>query len=131
MKMQTATQTKILVVDDDDNFRETLTDAMSLKDVTVTGAESAEVAFSSLSSTKPSVILLDVQLPDANGVDLCRKIKADKRYEGVPVVLMSAKFTEPADRAEGLLEGADAYLSKPVGLDSLWEEIRYLLDRPS
>lgn len=129
--METLTKTKILVVDDDDHFRETLTDAMELKDVSVTGAVTAEDAFSSLSATIPSVILLDVQLPDSNGVDLCRRIKSDKRFRKVPVVLLSGKFTEPADRAEGLLTGADAYLSKPIGLDSLWDEIRYLLDRPS
>ena len=44
------------------------------------------------------------------------------------MVLLSAKYTEPADRAEGLLTGADAYLSKPINIDALQEEIRYLVD---
>ncbi len=129
--METLIKTKILVVDDDDHFRETLKDAMELKNVSVTGAMTATEAFSSLSTTGPSVILLDVQLPDTNGVELCRRIRSDNRFRGVPIVLLSGKFTEPADRAEGLLAGADAYLSKPIGLDCLWDEIRYLLDRPS
>ena len=131
VEASTTTKTKILVVDDDDLFRETLSDAMSLRDVDVTGAMCARDAIDELSRGLPSIILLDVQLPDGNGMDLCRRIKLDPRSRGIPVVLLSAKFTEPADRAEGLLTGADAYLSKPVGLESLWEEIRYLLDRPA
>jgi len=128
--MATATQTTILVVDDDDNFRETLADAMELKDMHVEGAVCASDALKRLSSGRlPSLILLDVQLPDANGVELCRGLKKDERYRKVPVVLLSAKYTEPADRAEGLLTGAAAYLSKPINLDTLWEEVDYLLDK--
>ncbi|MFH1725709.1 MAG: response regulator [Elusimicrobiota bacterium] len=127
--MATATQTCILVVDDDDNFRETLSDAMALKDMHVEGAVSGSQALEHLGSRRPSVILLDVQLPDVNGFQLCRALKRDDRYRDVPIVLCSAKYTEPADRAEGLLTGADAYLSKPINPESLCEEVRYLLDR--
>jgi len=75
------------------------------------------------------LIILDVQLPDMNGFELCRALKKDERFRDVPVVLLSAKYTEPADRAEGLLTGADAFLSKPISLESLWDEVCYLLDR--
>ena len=126
--MTTATQTTVLLVDDDAHFRETLTDAMSLKDVRVESAGSVADARLALSQGLSSVILLDVQLPDVSGVELCRQLKRDPRTKGVPVVLLSAKYTEPADRAEGLLTGADAYLSKPINIDALQEEIRYLVD---
>lgn len=126
--MTTATQTTVLLVDDDAHFRETLADAMSLKDVRVESAGSVADARRALAERLPSVILLDVQLPDVSGVALCRELKRDPRTKGVPVVLLSAKYTEPADRAEGLLTGADAYLSKPINIDALQEEIRYLVD---
>lgn len=127
--MATATKTTILVVDDDDHFRETLTDAMALKDVVVEGAVSGAEAAARLKARRPSLIILDVQLPDVHGFELCRRLRNDARYKDVPVVLLSAKFTEPADRAEGLLTGADAYLSKPISLEALWDEVRYLLDK--
>jgi len=119
----------ILVVDDDDNFRETLSDAMALKGVPVDGAGSCEAASRQLLDNRPSLILLDVQLPDTNGLEFCRTLKQDERYQDVPVVLLSARYTEPADRAEGMLAGAASYLSKPLSLDCLWDEVSYLLDR--
>lgn len=125
--MTTATQTTVLLVDDDAHFRETLTDALSLKDVLVESAGSVGDARRALAERLPSVILLDVQLPDLSGVELCRQLKRDPRTKGVPVVLLSARYTEPADRAEGLLSGADAYLSKPINVEALQDEIRYLI----
>ena len=110
-------------------FRETLADAMSLKDVEVSGAGSAAEAMSVLAERLPSLILLDIQLPDANGVELCRRLKRDPRTKRIPVLMLSAKYTEPADRAEGLLTGAEAYLSKPVNLDALWDEVRQIIKR--
>ncbi|TBR17568.1 response regulator [bacterium] len=126
--MTTATQTTVLLVDDDAHFRETLADAMALKDVRVESAGSVSEAKRALAEHLPSVILLDVQLPDVSGVELCRQLKRDPRTKGVPVVLLSAKYTEPADRAEGLLTGADAYLAKPINIEALQDEIRYLVD---
>ena len=127
--MTAATQTTLLLVDDDAHFRETMADAMSLKDAAVDGAATAAEALRLLEARRPAVILLDIQLPDANGVEFCRRLKRDPKTRGIPVVMLSAKYTEPADRAEGLLTGADAYLSKPINLDSLWDEISYLIDK--
>jgi len=121
-------QTSVLVIDDDPRFRETLSDAMELKSISVDGAGSAGQALQRLGAHRPSLILLDVQLPDVHGFELCRALKSDERFADIPVVLLSARFTEPADRAEGLMAGAEAYLSKSIGMESLWEEVRYLLD---
>lgn len=119
----------ILIVDDDGHFRETLTDALSLKAFKVHTAESGSLALKTLEAATPSLILLDVQLPDMHGFELCRMLKKSTRLKDVPIVFLSAKYVEPADRAEGLLAGADAYLSKPVNLEALWDEVRYLLGR--
>lgn len=125
----TSEKTSILIVDDDGHFRETLSDALSLRKLDVQSATSGAEALKSLEKSTPSLILLDVQLPDIHGFDLCRILKRSTRLRGVPVVFLSAKYTEPVDRAEGLLAGADAFLSKPVSLEALWEEVRYLLDK--
>ena len=121
----------ILVVDDDHHFRETLTDALGLKAFNVSAAESGSVALKALEESTPSLILLDVQLPDMHGFELCRMLKKSTRLKNIPIVFLSAKYVEPADRAEGLLAGADAYLSKPLNLDALWDEVHYLLDKAS
>lgn len=122
-------EASILIVDDDTHFRETLTDALSLRKLQVHSVTTGAEALKILEDMTPSVILLDVQLPDIHGFDLCRILKRSQRFKGVPIVFLSAKYTEPADRVEGLIAGADAYLSKPIGLEALWEEVRYLLDK--
>lgn len=119
----------ILVVEDDGHFRETLSDALSLKRLKVRGVSSGKDAVEALEAETPALILMDVQLPDTHGFDLCRRLKRSPRLKNVPIIFLSARYTEPADRAEGLLAGADAYLSKPVNLDVLWEEVNYLLEK--
>jgi len=119
----------VLIVDDDLNFSETLMDALTLQKIKAYTAGSGTEALKKLTQIEPSIILLDVQLPDIHGFELCRILKRSDRHKNIPVVFLSAKFTEPADRVEGLLAGADAYLSKPVSLEALWEEVHYLLDK--
>lgn len=127
--MSIATQTTILLVDDDHQFRETLMDAMSLKGARVEGIANGKDALAALEGPLPSLIILDVQLPDTHGFELCRAIRHSPRTQDIPVILLSGRYTEAADRAEGLLTGAAAYLSKPVNPETLWEEVCYLLDR--
>ena len=122
-------QASILIVEDDVHFRETLMDALALKRLRVNAVSSGRDAEAALERETPSLILMDVQLPDTHGFDLCRRLKRLPGLKNVPIVFLSARYTEPADRAEGLLAGADAYLSKPVNLDVLWEEVSYLLQK--
>ena len=128
--MEPAVKTTVLLVDDDAHFRETLADAMSFKEVQVDCATTCADALKRLEGSLPAQILLDVQLPDMHGFEFCRALKRSERLRSIPVVFLSAKYTEPADRAEGLLAGAEAYLSKPMNLETLWDEMRYLLDKP-
>jgi len=121
----------ILIVDDDRNFIDTLEDGLKLKNVEaeITVAKSAHEAIDVLSKTIPSLIILDVQLPDMHGVEFMRTIKDTERLKSVPVIFISAKYTEPADRSEAMLAGGGSFFSKPVGIDELWTEIKYLLDK--
>ena len=121
----------ILIVDDDANFIETLRDGLKLKnvDAEVAVAASAREALDALAKAVPSVIILDIQLPDMHGVEFLRVLRESARLKGVPVIFISAKYTEPADRSEAMLAGAGAFFSKPVDIDELWKELRYLLDK--
>ena len=122
---------KILIVDDDKNFIDTLEDGLKLKnaDAEVAVAKSAREALNALAVSVPSVIILDIQLPDMHGIEFLRVIRESSRLKKVPVVFISAKYTEPADRSEAMLAGAGAFFSKPVDIDELWKELQYLLDK--
>jgi DNA-binding response OmpR family regulator len=121
----------ILIVDDDNNFIDTLEDGLKLKNVhaEITVARSAHEAIDALSKTVPSIIILDVQLPDMHGVEFMRTIRDTARLNKVPVIFISAKYTEPADRSEAMLAGGGSFFSKPVDIDDLWAEVEYLLGR--
>ncbi len=121
----------ILIVDDDKNFAETLQDSLRLKkvDAVISGAGTAHEALSILAREVPSAIILDIQLPDMNGVEFVKVIRASARLKDIPVLFISAKYTEPADRSEAMLAGASAFFSKPADVDELWRELKYLVDR--
>lgn len=121
----------ILIVDDDKNFIDTLEDGLKLKnvDAEIAVAKSAREAMDVLGTVVPSVIILDIQLPDMHGVEFLRVIRESARLKNVPVLFISAKYTEPADRSEAMLAGAEAFFSKPIDIEELWKEIKYLIDR--
>ncbi|MEK7722054.1 MAG: response regulator [Elusimicrobiota bacterium] len=121
----------ILIVDDDRNFIETLKDGLKLKnaDAEINTAASAREALDALTAAAPSIIILDVRLPDMHGVEFLRVIRESERLKDVPVIFISARYTEPADRSEAMLAGAGAFFSKPVDVEELWKELKYLLGR--
>ncbi|MEI7481551.1 MAG: response regulator [Elusimicrobiota bacterium] len=121
----------MLIVDDDRNFIDTLSDGLKLKNVEaqITVVNSAREAIDVLAKTIPSIIILDVQLPDMHGVEFMRTIKQTERLKKIPVIFISAKYTEPADRSEAMLAGGGSFFSKPVDIDELWAEVKYLLDK--
>ena len=121
---------KILIVDDDKNFIETLDDNFKVKDANaeITVAKSAKEALALMDKSVPSIIVLDVQLPGMQGTEFLKVIKDSEKLKDIPVILISAKYTEPADRADAVLNGAASFFSKPIDIDDLWTEMKYLLD---
>ncbi len=87
-----------------------------------TGADALRLA-----TTQPSLMVLDVHLPDLLGTEVVRKLKADPATRSIPVLQLSASFTEETDRAVGLEAGADAYLTEPVATELLLATIHALL----
>jgi PAS domain S-box-containing protein len=76
---------------------------------------------------KPDLVVLDVNLPDIDGFEVCKRIKAHPATTGIPVLHLSAVYVTPQDRTHGLEEGADAYLTKPVEPDELIAHVHALL----
>ena len=91
------------------------------------GAGTGEKALKEAAAAKPDVILMDVNLPDINGFDLCRAMKDDPATAGIPVVLISGDVRDKDRMIEGLGMGGAIYLLKPVDLDVLKAKLEALL----
>jgi twitching motility two-component system response regulator PilH len=76
----------------------------------------------------PSLILLDVVMPQRNGFQLCRELKGNARFCGIPVVLVTSKNSD-SDRFWGKQQGADGYVVKPFSEDDLLRTVRHLVGR--
>ena len=113
----------ILVVDDDSMYTTMLRIILEGNGYTVTMIESAVRALDSLDFNEYDLILLDVVMPDVDGLDLCRRIRATSR---VPILFVTVR-SDMSDRKLGLRAGADDYLAKPFDPQELLARIRALL----
>ncbi len=117
---------QVLVVDDERAVRNALRRAFTLAGYDVTEAEGGEPAVSLLARSSPDVVVLDVLMPDVDGLEVCRRMRA--AGDRTPVLMLTARETV-ADRVAGLDAGADDYVVKPFDLDELLARIRALLRR--
>jgi putative two-component system response regulator len=102
---------RILLVDDDPALRTLLKTTFEVADVDVVEAHDAAAAYRAIADARPSVIVLDVNMPGKTGLDLCRELKADAATRDIPIVLLSGSDDGTAAAAEEV--GADAFLRKP------------------
>jgi PAS domain S-box-containing protein len=116
----------ILVVDDTEATRYTLTRILRAEGFVVHEAATGEDALRE-AKLRPDLVILDVRLPDANGYDICRRLKADSKTAGIPVLHLSATFADSESRSEGLEQGADGYLTYPVERRELVATVRSIL----
>ena len=117
----------VLVVDDTEGNRYTVSRLLRGAGMRVTEAETGGEAMRHLEQHVPDLIVLDINLPDANGYELCRTIKSAPATAAVPVMHVSASYVTNADRAYGLEYGADAYLTHPLDPDVFVATVRALL----
>lgn len=118
----------IYCVEDDSGIRELISCALSSGGYQVKGFECGKEMFDKLSIEKPQLFLLDVMLPDDDGISILRKLKADPLYSSIPVIMLTAKSSE-IDKVTGLEAGADDYISKPFGIMELLSRIKAVLRR--
>ncbi|MFZ4718453.1 MAG: response regulator transcription factor [Ilumatobacteraceae bacterium] len=117
---------RILIADDDRAIREALARALTLEGYEVLQANDGAAALQLVESAQPDVAVLDVMMPNVDGLTVCRVLRAEKNR--IPVLMLTAR-TETPDRVAGLDAGADDYLPKPFDLDELLARLRALLRR--
>jgi two-component system response regulator MprA len=115
-----------LVVDDDEAVRRSLVQALRRDGYEVSIAVDGPQALDELSRVQPEVIVLDVLLPEPNGLEICRRLR--RRGDRTPILMLTARDLVE-DRVAGLDAGADDYLVKPFALDELRARLRALLRR--
>ncbi len=110
----------VLVVEDDRSIRNLMTTTLKIHDYKHILAPNGEAAIIEASTHNPDIILLDLGLPDIDGVEVIKKIRT---WSNVPIIVISAR-NEDADKIEALDAGADDYLTKPFSVEELLARIR-------
>lgn len=118
----------IYVVEDDKNIREIETFALKNTGYEIAGFECAGDFYRELSQKKPDIILLDIMLPDEDGLEIVRKLRLNADTKDIPIILVTAKTSE-IDKVKGLDIGADDYMTKPFGVMELISRVKALLRR--
>ena len=118
---------RVLVVDDDEILQRTLRINLRARGHEVLLAATGKQALTSMLADQPELVLLDLGLPDLDGVEVLRRIR---HRSAVPVIVLSAR-QEADDKVEALDEGADDYVSKPFSMDELMARVRVALRRTS
>jgi two-component system alkaline phosphatase synthesis response regulator PhoP len=117
---------KILIVDDEPNIVISLEFLMQQSGYEVSIARDGEEALTQMAAFQPDLVLLDVMLPILSGFEVCQKIRENSDWNGVKIIMLSAKGRE-LEVSKGLALGADAYITKPFSTKELIERVRRLL----
>ncbi|MEO6232157.1 MAG: two-component regulator propeller domain-containing protein [Ferruginibacter sp.] len=115
----------ILLVEDNDDFRFYLKDNLRLK-YKVLEAPNGKIGWQKALAHHPQLIVSDISMPEMDGIELCRKIKSDKRTSHIPILLLTA-LTGEEDQLKGLNTGANDYITKPFNVELLNAKIKNLL----
>ena len=120
---------RILLVEDEQDIQELLKFHLEHEGFAVIAAKTGEEALDAVSTQKFNLILLDLMLPDINGSDVCRRLKANPETSEIPIIMLTAKDSE-ADIIAGLEMGAADYITKPFSPRVLVARIHAALRRP-
>ena len=117
---------RVLVIDDEPNIRELVRVALKFHGCLVTSGATGKDALALAASDKPDLIMLDVMLPDTDGFEVCRRLRASG--DDVPVIFLTARDTT-SDTVTGLTLGGDDYITKPFSVEALVARVRAVLRR--
>ena len=118
----------IYILEDDLNIQEIEAYALKNSGYQTEGFDNAREFFKKVSERVPSLLLLDIMLPDADGLDVLRKLRSMPETKKLPIILVTAKTSE-IDKVKGLDVGADDYITKPFGIMELISRVKALLRR--
>lgn len=121
---------RIYIVEDDKNIREIETIALKNTGYETEVFENAEGLFQALKTGLPDLLLLDIMLPDADGLEIVHTLRNRSDTKKLPIIMVTAKTTE-IDKVKGLDMGADDYMTKPFGIMELISRVKALLRRTS
>lgn len=118
---------KILIIDDDNHLRESLAEVLGLEGFECLEAANAKTGIASAKKNLPDVVIMDIQLPDFSGFQICQELR--KFSKDFILIMMTGRFLSAEEKTQGLSLGADEYLTKPFDLQELSIRIRQLLGR--
>jgi two-component system, OmpR family, response regulator len=116
----------VLVVDDEEYIRDLVTSSLRLAGFAARAVSDGSRALTALEHDAPDLVILDVRLPDIDGFEVCRTLRA--AGSDVPVIFLTARDT-PEDRLSGFTKGGDDYVTKPFSLEELIARVRAVLRR--
>jgi CheY-like chemotaxis protein len=118
---------KILVADDNRISRELIRDILETAGLQILDACNGREALDRIAGERPDLVLLDLEMPLLDGFAVLRELRQDPRWEGLPVVAVTANVMQP-DRDRILAAGFDAYIPKPISAVGLREQVEKLLE---
>lgn len=119
---------KILIIEDDKDIIELIEYNLKLESYEIEAFHNGRVGYEKVRKIMPDLVILDLMLPDMDGLDICRKLKSDEQTKHIPVMMLTAKGEE-VDRVVGFEIGADDYLTKPFSPRELSLRIKAILRR--
>jgi len=119
---------KIVVIEDETDILEVIAYNLKREGYDVITSTSGEDGLEKIERTKPNLVVLDLMLPEVDGIELCRKLKADPLTQSIPVIMVTAKGEE-SDVVLGLGVGADDYVTKPFSPRELTARVKAVLRR--
>ena len=119
---------KVFIVEDEPDLRDTLKYNLENEGFSVEAFSNGEDFLSSVDKNKPNLVILDLMLPGVSGLDVCRELRANENYDGIGIVMLTAK-SEEIDRIVGFELGADDYVTKPFSVRELILRVKVLLKK--
>ena len=119
---------RVLIVEDEKALAEILEYNFKKEGYTVDTALDGEIALDKIIFKAPDLIILDWMLPKLSGIELCRKIRSNKKVKNIPIIMLTARGEEQ-DRLKGLEMGADDYVTKPFSINELLARAKAVLKR--
>jgi len=118
----------VLVIDDDSNIVELISLGLKYEGFQVESSETGSDGLVAAQRLNPALIILDILLPDLDGLEVCNRLRSNPTTRDIPVLMLTAK-DDVRDRVTGLQKGADDYLAKPFNFEELVARIRAILRR--
>ena len=119
---------KVFIVEDEPDLRDTLQYNLENEGFSVEAFSNGEDFLSTVDKNKPNLVILDLMLPGVSGLDVCRELRSNENYDGIGIVMLTAK-SEEIDRIVGFELGADDYVTKPFSVRELILRVKVLLKK--